>query len=60
MSFPSLIIRVSKSDESSKIEVSVVGRQVKVNLVELFRESFNEFGQIVERNRIRNEEFLWL
>jgi regulator of replication initiation timing len=60
MPFPSLIIRVSESDESSKTEAAIMGRQVKVNLVELFKESFNDCGQIVERNGIRNEECLWL
>jgi hypothetical protein len=46
---------VSECDKSSKTEATIMGRQVKVNLVELFKESSNEFGQIMERNGIRNE-----
>ena len=52
----SLILGVSESEEDSEREDSVMGWQVKVNLVELFRERFKEFGHIMERNGIRNEE----
>ena len=60
MSSLSLIISASESDKSSKREDSIMDQQVKVNLVELFKEIFNEFGHIMERNGIRNEEWLAL
>lgn len=54
------IISVSERDESSGREESITGRQVKVNFGELFKKIFNEFGHIMERTGMRNEEWGWL
>jgi hypothetical protein len=54
MSPPFRIISVSEREES------IMGRQVKVNFGELFKKIFNEFGHIMERTGMRNEECRWL